>query len=940
MISLKLIKPYFLVLIPLIALLIFYSYKRMNFSTKRKKNIILVLRTIIFLFLILALCGTNVYWKVDTTTTIFLVDASDSVLENRKDFEGFIKEAIRNKGAKDRIGVISFGENSQIESFISKDSSFDKIESKVNGNYTNLENVLASALSLMPNNSRKRIVLLTDGEENKGATSKIVPSLLDQGIDFKVYKVEKNIGEEVAVDSINLPKKLILGEEFGVTVNISSTVATSAKLTLFNGKQPVGQQKVELQKGVNKFVFKDKALSGGFKGYRVIIEPEKDKEIRNNEASTFTNIMAKPKILVIEDTKGEAEELVKILKASEQDYTLVNAISAPRTLQEMSAYKSIITCNVSAENLNEGFLNSLESYVKDFGGGFLATGGDNSFALGGYTKTPLEKVLPVYMDMRGKKEIPKMSLMLIIDKSGSMTEGIAGISKVDMAKEAAIRSLGSLRTGKDEIGVLTFDGAYSWVVNRQLIKDQKAIESDIATIRAGGGTSILPALAEGYKSLKESDAKIKHIILLTDGQAEREGYDPIIEDCKKNNITVSTVAVGQDSDRGLLENIAKNSGGRFYVTDEYTNIPRIFAKETFMAARMYLNNREFTPVIATNHSILQNVAEGGLPTLLGYIGASPKETSRVILNSDEEDPILTVWQYGLGKTLAWNSDISGKWSANYISWGKSIRLWQNMINYTLENYNSENLSIEVEEEGGKANITIVDNKNAEEMKTKATIITPSNENVEIELYPIAPGKYSASLDLKESGVYMINGKQFKNGEVTSAVNTGYAMQYSPEYKIGSGKNVIENLIKETEGKIIIQAKEVFQGEIKDKKGQLDLTPYLLAISLLLFLLDVAIRRLNLNMYRIKAKLFTIFSKLNFKRGKVLSQRPNLKISKNVMRDHSNKIIDPYEKVLDNNINNTLKKETKEEKVIVNEKDAKDSLDTSALLKNKKFKDKK
>jgi hypothetical protein len=82
-----------------------------------------------------------------------------------------------------------------------------------------------------------------------------------------------------------------------------------------------------------------------------------------------------------------------------------------------------------------------------------------------------------------------------------------------MAKEGAIRCLDSLRIGKDEIGILSLDGAYSWVVKRQLITDAKAIEDDIGSIRADGGTSILPSLQAAYDSLKESDAKIKHIIL-------------------------------------------------------------------------------------------------------------------------------------------------------------------------------------------------------------------------------------------------------------------------------------------------------------------------------------------------------------------------------------------------------------------------------------------
>lgn len=923
--GLNFIRPYLLTLIPLFLAGVIYSSRWLIRLPKNKKRTIVILRSLVVTLMILALSGSSLYWKVDSTTTLFLIDASDSTKASRDSMEAFIKEASQYKGKKDGVGVLSFGENTQVENFISKDNEFTKVEGKINGNYTNIDNAMATALSLFPDNSNKRIVLISDGEENSGSVSKIAPSLQEQGIDIKYYKIKKNNGEEVAVEKISVPQKLSLDEEFNIVVTINSTIAQEANVNLFNGRAKVGQQKVQLQKGENKFIFKDKADSGGFRNYKVVVEGTKDSELKNNEAATFTNVVAKSKVLVIEDNIGEADELIKMMKASSMDFKLIEAASAPRTLQEMTSYKSIITCNVSADNLNDGFINSLDSYVKDFGGGFIATGGDNSFALGGYAKTPLEKILPVYMDMRGKKEVPKMAMVLIIDKSGSMTEGVAGISKVDMAKEAAIRSLDSLRPYKDEIGVLAFDGSYSWVVKEQLIKDAKAIEADIGTIRADGGTSILPALEEGYKALKKSDAKIKHIILLTDGQAERTGYDRLFKDINKDNITVSTVSVGRDADKELLDTIAKQCGGRSYVTDEYTNIPKIFSKETFMAARMYLNNREFTPIISNNHNVLSGVSEAGLPSLLGYVGASAKETAREVLRSDEDDPILTVWQYGLGKTAAWNSDISGKWSGNYINWNKNLKLWQNLINFTIENYANENVTINVSEQGGKATVTLK-NKNSDELlKSSIVVVSPSGESSEEKLYETAPGEYGATIALKETGVYMINGKQVKNGEVINYVNTGYALQYSPEYKINNNSSNIDKFITFIGGKNIVNPKEVFVKAMTNKSGHRDITTILISMALILFMLDIAFRRLNFSLNKLKA----MFSKIN---TSAVAFADVNKFRKKYKKDESayyEVLVDedvPVEKVIKEDV-----EKVSEEKINI------DSLDTSQLLKNKRFK---
>jgi uncharacterized membrane protein len=637
------------------------------------------------------------------------------------------------------------------------------------------------------------------------------------------------------------------------------------------------------------------------------------------EASTFINVLDKPRILVLEDTQGEADEIVRLLKASGIDYDKSEAYYAPSTLEELSKYKSIILCNVSSEKLSEGFMKSVESYVKDLGGGLIATGGENSFALGGYYKTPLEKVLPVNMELKGKKEIPDMAILLIIDKSGSMTEGSGGITKLDIAKEAAVRSLDSLRE-KDTIGVIAFDDTAYWVVDPQKATDPEAIGDDIGTIRSGGGTSILPALQEGVEAISKVNAKIKHIILLTDGQAERSGYEALVEKMKKENITASTVAVGKGSDTTLLQNIADGAKGRFYYTDNGENIPRIFAKETFMAAKAYLNNREFTPIITNHHNILSEVAAEGLPSLLGYVAATPKSTARMLLASDQEDPILTVWQYGLGKTIAWNSDISGKWSANYVGWQKNISLWQNMINWTIEKYEDENMTAEVTQEGGKGVIHLRTENQGEQLDTTAVVVYPDMTNQEIPLYPTVPGEYSGAFDIKSQGSYLVKIVQNQKGETVGTSSTGLSVQYSPEYRLDPKSDNVERLVKEAGGIYIEKPQDVYKGKLEDIWGVVEMTPFLLILAILLFLTDIALRRLNLPLDKLEEQLSKLKVRLAVKKKKPGMHTIKPKAEKTQEAEKQN----PSQEA---KIKPKQKEKPKEE-----------SLDTSALLNKKKNRD--
>ncbi|SHH96886.1 VWA domain-containing protein [Clostridium grantii] len=926
-----------LILIPLSLIFIYYISRKLRVD-KLRKRIMLFFRCTIAILLILALSNMAIKWTSKEITTIFLADLSDSVKTEKNQIDEFIKDSIKYKNKNDYIGVTAFGEEAIVDSFISKNFSFSGVQSTPKGIYTNFETAIHSAFSIIPEYTKKRIVLITDGEENSGNILSMAALLKEKGIDFKVKKVEKITGEEVSVEGIDLPQNLSIGGEFNVVVTINSTINTDAEINLFSGEESKLREKVKLNKGENKFVFKDIAIEGGFINYKVTINAVNDTNVKNNEATAFTDIKDRPRILVVQDNEGEANEIIKILQASGIEYDLLRSSSLPTTLENLSKYKSVITCNVSAENLSDKFLNILESYVKDIGGGFVAVGGDNSFALGGYFETPLETILPVYMDLRGRKEIPSMALNLVIDKSGSMSG-----AKLALAKEAATRTLDALRE-QDEIGVLTFDDSQFWVVERQQIKNKEAIAEDIGTIREGGGTSILPAIEEAYESLKESNAKIKHIILLTDGQAERTGYEELIEEMNKDGITISTVAIGNGSDTVLLENIAKKGNGRYYYSDEATNVPRIFAKEAFMASRTYLNNEEFTPVIENYSSILSGVADNGLPNLLGYIGSSPKDTAQVVLKSSEEDPILTMWRYGLGKTIAWNSDMSGKWSSNYISWENNMKLWQNIINWTIDNYESSDSNMEVNLDGSKAKIKFTTKDLESVVDTEVEVLTPSMEKKTVKLYPSSPGEYSGEMDLNDTGVYILKGIQKNGNEILSTAKAGVNLPYSPEYNIGNTSAVLDDLVKAIDGKFIEEPQEVFQGNLDKVQGKKDLTNIFLIIALIFFILDIAFRRLNPPVEKFQQKLKNLAKNKN-KSG----SKEKIIVNKSFTDELKNKNIKDkrkskeVEKVVEEmeisklSEKKLVEKKEMKEKIKETKKESNGLLNTDALLNNKKKK---
>lgn len=939
---------YFLILIPVIFAFMYYSYKKYK-PWSRNEIFIFISRIVIFTLLILAFGNITINLKGRNISTVFLLDVSDSIGDFEESGKDFINTAIENIPSGNKAAVVLFGDNSKIDKVLNKKKTYKTLNENPVTTATNIQEAVESALSLFERGGSKRIVLITDGEENQGDILKSIPLINEQKIDFKVYKVSGEKGNEVYVDSVKVPDNIAVGEEFSVSIDIRSNYATDAKLTLFSGRNKVGEQEVKIQKGKNTFVFKDKQASGGFKGYRVLIEAADDTNKANNEYSTFTNVMDKPNILIINGIKGDSTALEGILSNSGANIKKITANSSPSTLNELLEYKTIVLNDVHRDDLTNGFMDNIEAYVKDYGGGLITFGGEDSYALGGYKDTSLEKVLPVYMDKRGKNEVPAISINLIIDKSGSMSAEGGGVSKLTLAKEAAMKALENLRE-VDEISVIAFDDTYDVVVPLQKVGNKDEIKELISGIEIRGGTSIFPALQKGYEMQVESSAKIKHTILLTDGQDgySFDNYASLLQGFNDNNVTLSTVAVGEGANSDLLAQLASIGRGRSYYTDIYTDIPRIFAKEVLLSAGTYIINEEFTPKILSNHEILSGVkTSDGIPSLLGYIGTSIKENAVEILSSSHDEPILAAMQYGIGRTVSFTSDINGQWSKNYLTWEYGPQLIKNMVYFTIPKYGEDGY-LNITQEGNEAKIEFYNDKISKDATVNGVFNGENGEEGSFELSQVEPGKFEAKVPLSSLGFYNFSVREEESGEVKNTYKGAFALQYSDEYKFNTNAEKLDVIVKETKGSFINKPEEVFEGKLERDYKKINLTTPLLLIAILLLMLDIAYRRLNFNLVSFLNK-----KKLKIKKDKKIKEKEVLKDSKNSITEKtsksnevptSNVILEEKQAIRDKakaELSEEIKKEAKKEKsnkksnkTSKNEEKKSSSIDTSALLKKK------
>ncbi|NOZ28850.1 MAG: VWA domain-containing protein [Chloroflexi bacterium] len=834
----------------------------------------IALRLSIALALVLSLAGLRVVRAVDTLTVVYLLDMSDSVsAAERQRAEAFIRESIQAMPPGGRAAIVAFGENALVERLASEERRLSSIASTPIATRTNLAAAIQLGLALFPEGSQKRMVILSDGLENVGRAAEQVDLAIARGVEIAYVPLGSQRGQvEAYLDRLEAPARVRQGQRFDVTAVIQSTVAQPAVLHLFDEGTLIRSQEVRLQPGTNRVRMSVTAERTGFHRLRAELVPSQDSWPQNNTTAGFTWVQGPPRLLLVEGRPGEAEHLSAALQAAHMEPVTVSPAEMPQSLAALAGYDAVFLVNVPADALPDGAMAALPRYVRDLGRGLVMVGGDSSFGAGGYLRTPIEEALPVDMDVRDREREPNLALVLAIDKSGSMgrchcndpnalpgqyQRVESGLPKVDIAKEAILRTYRAV--GRlDFLGIVAFDANAHWVLKPQRSVSLDEVQSAIAGIQASGQTNIFAGLNEAARALSDVDARVKHIILLTDGWSRAGAYDELAAQLREEGITLSVIAAGRGS-ASYLRRLAEAGGGRYYPARSIQEIPQVFLKEAVRAVGRYVIEKPFYPVQTAETPILAGIAGQGVPGLYGYNGTTPKAAARVPLVSDEGLPILAYWQYGLGRSLAWTSDLTAHWAAEWVRWDGFARFVAQLASWVLPVPGSERLQVEGSVEDGSMVIRVdaVDDGGRpwDFLDVQATILGPDLEPRRVTLAQEAPGRYRASVSVTGPGVYMI---QIVASESTEDVGEapveqatiGVVVPYSPEYRQGEameGERLLARLARATGGDRLDTPEMAWAKTSVPARSSRPLGMALLWLAILLFPLDVAVRRLRLSL---------------------------------------------------------------------------------------------
>lgn len=849
MLPISFLKPYYLLLLLILIPISIYFYKKGTRPKNRLKKRFAFYARLVLVVLVVAILARPVFNLLSRDLSVlFLVDRSDSLLEGDRELaREIVSQSINLKRENDDIGLVTFASEPSVEIMPSHQLNFKEFNSFIKTDFTDIEAALKLGLSLLPERGNKKVVLLSDGNENMGKAERVISDYKKRDIAIDIVPLGETDNNEVFVKNIFLPQWVNTGESFELNINVYTTNSTEGQMRVYLDDVLQFSHQLELQAGENLFAVTQNLNEGGFHKYRVEIDASPDTRLENNYQEAFVIVKGDKRVLLIGENGPEVSQLATVLKPADIIIKQQTPSAFSFNLEDMQLYDALILKDVHANYLTRKQMNNIYTYVRELGGGLIVTGGKDSFGAGAYNDTLLDTMLPVNSDLKTKTVIPTTTLLVVLDKSGSMeykNVNTAGLSKLDLAKEATVAIVDILEQ-EEKMGIIAFDARSEVVMPIQQVEDKKAVVENFSFLKPGGGTNIYYALERARKVLAEDESAVKHIILLSDGHSVGGDFEEVMTEISELGITVSTVAIGKGVDTALMSQLAKWGGGRYYYTNDLTSLPQIFVDEARRIVRNPVMEKEFKAEVVNEPEFIENLYWTELPSLEGYIATTPRPLADVYLISDEKYPILAGWRFGLGRVVSFTADLGESFSTNWLDWSGYSHFWSGILNRVIRNSYSDNIFPSLYREGDKGVVqvdAIRDNGDYYNfLVMEARISNPDTGTRTVKLEQTGPGLYRGDFKIEEDETYLVS-IQWQDGDEEKNLSTGLVVSFSPEYsELGRNDRLIQQLTNETGGQVLSSPQQIFADRPLTYTSRREIWQPLLLTLIILFIIDVGIR---------------------------------------------------------------------------------------------------
>ncbi len=866
-------QPWWFLFCVLLAPLIWFSRRNLTVFKPVRRFVVILLRCLVILLLISLLAHPNLTKENQQLSLLIVRDRSQSVPEELQQASlHYLTQALVQKKAGDLLAVIDVAEAASISMLPSNQTKVKERYTSLNGRQSNLAQGLQMALAIAPPDTGARILLISDGNENAGDVKEAARIAAANEIPVDVLPLRYTYEREVIFKRLSAPAKARSGQTISLRFVLKSAIASRGKLMLTLNDQPVDlvpespevAMEISLKPGANVKTISLPVGTRGMHTFKAVFlpdDPAQDRINENNQATAMTYVAGPGHVLVVDADGAAGAPMRQALRNSDIEVRYRMAAEFPDELAPLMDTDAVILVDTDCSNFSYQQQEMLCRYVKDLGGGLIMVGGPHSYGAGGWIGSPVADMMPVDFDPPQKKQLPKGALVLIMH-SCEMPQGNLWGERIALA---AVKTLSRL----DLVGILSYgwqSGDAGWVYPLSPVGDKTKVISAIQKMQVGDMPDLGAHLQQAYQKLKDCDAAQKHVIIISDGDpAPPTGR--LLAQCKESGITCTGVAVFPHSPADIqsLLRVARATGGRFYNVKDPQKLPQIFIKEAQVVRRALIVEESFVPQTTAVTELNKGLRQQP-PPLDGYVLTGWKGgLSQVVFASTQSDPVLASCQSGLGRCVAFTSSFDSRWASRWISWGEVERLWEQVVRWAGKPVQAHDCEVFTDVQGRQVQVHVeaidAEGKFLNLENLGGRVIGPDMSGTPLPLTQVGPDQFQGDFQANVSGSYIVNLQYRKMGEGDKIHHTHTIVNvpFAPEFRdLTYNAPLLTEISTLTGGRVLPSEPEqahlfAYSG-VKFPETQLPLNPWLIRIWLVIFLLDVAVRRISLDFKAIVRRL--------------------------------------------------------------------------------------
>lgn len=790
-----------------------------------------VCRAVIVTLVIGAFAGITHRGPSQQRFVVFATDVSRSVDGRaRQEAEDFIRAALEQQGGHE-AAVLPFAERPGAFS-----TETQLAAERLDANASNPGAALQLAAATIPDSFVPQVVLLSDGNETAGDLAR---AALGVHVPVSVVPLTSFAGPEVCVMELLAPPQSPPDADVPLEVVIQANQETTGIVELLRNGAPVASSDVSLRPGENRVRLPAPLGGETTATFTARVAAKEDTIAENNQRRA--RVVASQRLRVL---LADAVDLFHQVLASQGfEVTFQGPSQLASDAAALDSFDLLVLSDISAQDLDSAQLQAIDRYVHELGGGLIVLGGDKTFGETALRGTPLEGILPVTAATAPEEaEKSVLAMVLVIDRSQSMEED----RRLDLAKEAAKQSVGVLEA-HDKAGVIAFSDDAQWIAGLAPVADKAELLKRIDTLTPYGQTNMYRGVVRAVLALEQTVADRRHMILLTDGVPSPGDYREIARRLASSGITLSTVSISQGAEQDMLKEMAVIAGGSHKHCDDPSDVPRILVQETRQAADDE-GYREFRPFALRT---LPGLDVASAPPLLGYARTNPKPEAEPLLFAVAGHPLLCWWRYGAGTTLAFTSDVKNRWAARWLSWPGYGAFWKRLVRHVARQPRANPLTVSAHRTGETMTVTAelaaAGGQYVADARLSATVSGPGDKQQTLALAPVAPGRWAADFPVPTGAPSEFEVRVSGGGSAESslAATQTIFVDYPDELRLQpTNEDLLRRVAETTGGVFRPEAAAVFAPDLRTVQRVTPLWSYLLVAALLLFVADVALRRLR------------------------------------------------------------------------------------------------